>query len=42
MKAKNPRLVAINPTKTEYAIILVVVTIIVFVTYELFGTISAH
>lgn len=38
MKAKNPSLMANNPTKIEYAIILAVVTIVVFATYELFGT----
>jgi hypothetical protein len=37
MKAKNLSLAANNPTKTEFAIILVMVIIVVFITYELFG-----
>ena len=37
MKAKNLSLADGNPTKTEYAIILAVVIIFAFATYELFG-----
>jgi hypothetical protein len=37
MKAKNLSLEADNSTKTEYAIILAVVIIVSFATYELFG-----
>jgi hypothetical protein len=37
MKATNLSLAADNPTKTEYAIILAVVIIFAFATYELFG-----
>jgi hypothetical protein len=37
VKAKNLNLAASNPTKTEYAIIIAVVIIVMFATYELFG-----
>jgi hypothetical protein len=38
MKAGNFSLMPKNPATTDYAIIFAVVTIIVFVTYELFAT----